>query len=666
MRPGISRLGMIVERATSVAQYAFLAYLGLLAVVLYGLFVPSQCSASMNPQHCLPPVLARGEHFDLWVYASPKRHFHSIEGVVTGREEVDPEVANATARLVMTAFDVKLGDAHEETVTVPAAAFGTRANGTLYAHVLMYPSKGKARPQNATHPSGEPLAVTSAPITKHLTHARRNYTMLLGDWTASTPSSETGSLGSPEDASSNMTCDAASGGGDGETDDDTGDGGSCAAPEVTAENAAARDDVKYHIEDGALVTHIRPRLSVFVVGSPPTFPRSQPPPDITIHPVHAPKELAQRGYRVAYRPLVAVDEFTITRREYAVMDPDPARADPTMTVNVRPLNIGLFRMMSQMVHSMDMMQNNFGMSESDLDELKEMFTGQDWRYLALTFGVSILHSWFAFLAFKNDIGFWKQKSNLEGLSVRTQWTSFVCQLIIFANLLDRGQSSWIIVGEMGVSVCIEGWKVTKFLARDGVFHRLFGVGAKALDKSQMQKDTELYDKRAMRFLSYLLYPVVGAYGGYSLFYHPQRSWRSWVLRTLANGVYMFGFIAMTPQLYINYRLKSVAHLPWKAFMYKAFNTFIDDVFAFAIAMPTIHRLACLRDDLVFFVYLYQRWLYPVDKKRVNEFGRAYETDENGEEKKEIGEEEKAGEGETAEDNPPAPEEPKGSEEKKND
>ena len=655
---------MIVERATSVAQYAFLAYLGLLAVVLYGLFVPSQCSASMNPQHCLPPVLARGEHFDLWVYASPKRHFHSIEGVVTGREEVDPEVANATARLVMTAFDVKLGDAHEEEVTVPAAAFGTRANGTLYAHVLMYPSKGKARPQNATHPSGEPLAVTSAPITKHLTHARRNYTMLLGDWTASTPSSETGSLGSPEDASSNMTCDAASGGGDGETDDDTGDGGSCAAPEVTAENAAARDDVKYHIEDGALVTHIRPRLSVFVVGSPPTFPRSQPPPDITIHPVHASKELAQRGYRVAYRPLVAVDEFTITRREYAVMDPDPARADPTMTVNVRPLNIGLFRMMSQMVHSMDMMQNNFGMSESDLDELKEMFTGQDWRYLALTFGVSILHSWFAFLAFKNDIGFWKQKSNLEGLSVRTQWTSFVCQLIIFANLLDRGQSSWIIVGEMGVSVCIEGWKVTKFLARDGVFHRLLGVGAKALDKSQMQKDTELYDKRAMRFLSYLLYPVVLAYGGYSLFYHPQRSWRSWVLRTLANGVYMFGFIAMTPQLYINYRLKSVAHLPWKAFMYKAFNTFIDDVFAFAIAMPTIHRLACLRDDLVFFVYLYQRWLYPVDKKRVNEFGRAYETDENGEEKKEIGEKEKAGEGETAEDNPPEPN--KGSEEKKND
>ena len=30
---------------------------------------------------------------------------------------------------------------------------------------------------------------------------------------------------------------------------------------------------------------------------------------------------------------------------------------------------------------------------------------------------------------------------------------------------------------------------------------------------------------------------------------------------------------------------------------------------------------CSRDlDIVFFVYLYQRWIYPIDKKRVNEYG----------------------------------------------
>lgn len=53
----------------------------------------------------------------------------------------------------------------------------------------------------------------------------------------------------------------------------------------------------------------------------------------------------------------------------------------------------------------------------------------------------------------------------------------------------------------------------------------------------------------------------------------------------------------------------MAHLPWKAFMYKAFNTFIDDVFAFIIKMPTTHRIACFRDDIVFFCYLYQERIF---------------------------------------------------------
>lgn len=135
----------------------------------------------------------------------------------------------------------------------------------------------------------------------------------------------------------------------------------------------------------------------------------------------------------------------------------------------------------------------------------------------------------------------------------------------------------------------------------------------------------------MRYISYALYPLVIAVAVYSLLYQPQKSWYSWIVRSLVNGVYVFGFLFMLPQLFVNYKLKSVAHLPWRAFMYKAFNTFIDDVFAFIIVMPTAHRLACFRDDVVFVIYLYQRWLYPVDMKRVNEFGVSYE--DQGEEDK---------------------------------
>ena len=77
---------------------------------------------------------------------------------------------------------------------------------------------------------------------------------------------------------------------------------------------------------------------------------------------------------------------------------------------------------------------------------------------------------------------------------------------------------------------------------------------------------------------------------------------------------------MCPQLYLNYKLKSVAHLPWRQMTYKFLNTIIDDLFAFVIKMPLLHRLSVFRDDAVFLIYIYQRWIYRVDKTRVNEFG----------------------------------------------
>ena len=44
-------------------------------------------------------------------------------------------------------------------------------------------------------------------------------------------------------------------------------------------------------------------------------------------------------------------------------------------------------------------------------------------------------------------------------------------------------------------------------------------------------------------------------------------------------------------------------------------------------MPTLHRLATLRDDVIFFVYLYQSWKYKVDYTRVNEFGQGGDDEE---------------------------------------
>lgn len=69
---------------------------------------------------------------------------------------------------------------------------------------------------------------------------------------------------------------------------------------------------------------------------------------------------------------------------------------------------------------------------------------------------------------------------------------------------------------------------------------------------------------------------------------------------LLSLLWLPGFIMMCPQLFINYKLKSVSHLPWRQMTYKFLNTIIDDLFAFVIKMPMLHRLSVFRDGGLMF------------------------------------------------------------------
>lgn len=98
-----------------------------------------------------------------------------------------------------------------------------------------------------------------------------------------------------------------------------------------------------------------------------------------------------------------------------------------------------------------------------------------------------------------------------------------------------------------------------------------------------------------------------------------------MLSSAADFSYLFGFLNMLPQLLLNYRLKSVSAMPWRVMTYKFFNTVIDDIFAFFIVETTSkHRWMTLRDDVVFLLFLGQRWLYPVDVTRADEYGFTYD------------------------------------------
>jgi Cleft lip and palate transmembrane protein 1 (CLPTM1) len=190
----------------------------------------------------------------------------------------------------------------------------------------------------------------------------------------------------------------------------------------------------------------------------------------------------------------------------------------------------------------------------------------------------------------------------------------------------------MILATQGMGILLEFWKITTVVdvrIRDApnsiIPYRIAFEDKHVL--SETEQKTKEYDEVAFKYLYMVAVPLLLAYAGYSLYYESHKSWYSFVIATLVGSVYAYGFLMMVPSLYINYRLKSVAHMPAKAMTYKFLNTFIDDLFAFTIKMPTLHRLATLRDDVIFFIYLYQSWKYKIDYKRVNEFGQGGDEEE---------------------------------------
>jgi hypothetical protein len=173
-----------------------------------------------------------------------------------------------------------------------------------------------------------------------------------------------------------------------------------------------------------------------------------------------------------------------------------------------------------------------------------------------------------------DIQFWKDRKNFDGLSLRTVMLNIVLQSIVCLYLFDN-ETSWLILVSSVVGVVIDIWKLRRIvrISVDTNQRSFFILPFKILftnvtPRTQMRKETDEYDALAFKYLGIACFPLVIGYSIYSLVYETHKNWYSWLVGTAVGFVYTFGFITMTPQLFINYKLKSVAHMPWRTFMYK--------------------------------------------------------------------------------------------------
>lgn len=323
-----------------------------------------------------------------------------------------------------------------------------------------------------------------------------------------------------------------------------------------------------------------------------------------------------------YAPMIYVDELSLQQSAQIELAPfEDNKPSVKFQIKFGSISPMVDTMYRQVQSTFEIIEDNILLG-AELDELKYFLQDENLYRFALTNIISTLHVWLDYLVFRDEVKFYRGKQNLAGVSSSTVISRMVCSLIILLYLIDGGGTSWVVLFSLFSSFVVEVWKVFK-LVRPNIISKFPFVTKRQLTSKQELKTME-YDRIACRKLSMLLYPFLFCWSVYALMTYEYRSIYSWFISNLANGVYTFGFISMCPQLYVNYRLKSVAHLPWKVFMYKIFNTFVDDAFAWLIEMPLKHRLMTLRDDLVFLLFLIQVYSYRVDKTRSNEFGYSYE------------------------------------------
>jgi len=334
--------------------------------------------------------------------------------------------------------------------------------------------------------------------------------------------------------------------------------------------------------------------------------------------------LASRRTRAGpvYMPAVHVDETLALASHALPLSRNASTSDPTLRLRVAKQGPLPFALRVTVATQLIGMASTL-MGEADVDEIRYQISDKRvFRFVARQL-VSVLHVAFDYLAFSEDVGFYVGRETFHGVSAATLLWGLARDLVIYLYLLDADAGKLVLWG-LVMSLATDVFKIQKVLRPRLVLTRRGPRVRFAELQTAPEKATAKYDAEATAHLYLATWPILAGFTWYSLVHDVHKGYYSWLVGSAADLVYYFGFVMMTPQLWINYKLKSVAHLPVKVFAYKIFNTFIDDAFAWIVDMPLKHRLMTLRDDVVFVVFLYQWWTYRVDATRPNEYGRAYE------------------------------------------
>ena len=94
---------------------------------------------------------------------------------------------------------------------------------------------------------------------------------------------------------------------------------------------------------------------------------------------------------------------------------------------------------------------------------------------------------------------------------------------------------------------------TPYISTDG--YRLVVLDKHVL--TDAEKQTQVYDKLAFKYVGIGVMPFVVGYAIYDLINNSHTSWYSYLITTSTSLVYALGFLQLVPTLIINYKVRSL-------------------------------------------------------------------------------------------------------------
>ena len=124
----------------------------------------------------------------------------------------------------------------------------------------------------------------------------------------------------------------------------------------------------------------------------------------------------ETGKKMFYKPIIFPNDFWQLRTQHFEVNQTTPRVP--LRIEFQPMSYFKFQLFASMGAGFNEAAKQQGASVAEFDEIKRMLVETNPYFLMLTALVTVLHSVFEILAFKNDVSHWRKKDELTGVSVR--------------------------------------------------------------------------------------------------------------------------------------------------------------------------------------------------------------------------------------------------------